>query len=80
MGCLDATSCHCAAQSLLIYTYSFAVGPVALRWMLEPIVKLIFDWQTRRRFASLRDFLSKHADEVAQWQHNRSKGVLQQDL
>jgi hypothetical protein len=55
-------------RSLLIYTYSFEVGPTALRWVLEPIVKQIFDWQTRRRFARLRDFLTSHADDVALWQ------------
>ena len=65
-------------QSLLIYTYSFAVGPAVLRWVLEPIVKVIFDWQTRRRFARLRDFLSTHADEVALWQRNRAIDAVQQ--
>jgi hypothetical protein len=64
-------------RSVLIYTYSFAVGPPALRWVFEPIVKLIFDWQTRRRFARLRDFLTAHADEVALWQRNRAKHALQ---
>lgn len=65
-------------ESLLIYTYSFAVGPAVLRWVLEPLVKVIFDWQTRRRFARLRDFLSTHADEVALWQRNRAKDAVQQ--
>lgn len=65
-------------QSLLIYTYSFEVGPTALRWVLEPVVKGIFDWQTRRRFARLRDFLALHADDVAQWQRDSAKDAIQQ--
>jgi len=70
-----ATAPH---ESLLIYTYSFAVGPPVLRWVLEPIVKVIFDWQTRRRFARLRAFLSAHADEVALWQRNRAEDAVQE--
>jgi hypothetical protein len=65
-------------QSLLIYTYSFEVGPTVLRWVLEPIVKGIFDWQTRRRFARLRDFLAVHADEVARWQVDGATEAVQQ--
>jgi hypothetical protein len=52
----------------VIYTYRFLVGPDGLRWILEPIVKWIFGWQTRRRFARLRKLLSRHADEAALWQ------------
>ena len=65
-------------QSLLIYTYSFEVGPTALRWVLEPVVKGIFAWQTRRRFARLRDFLALHADDVALWQRDSAKDAVQQ--
>lgn len=60
-------------KSLLIYTYSFQVGPTALRWVLEPIVKWVFEWQTRRRFERLQDFLALHADEVALWQKGGDK-------
>lgn len=65
-------------QSVLIYTYSFEVGPAALRWLAEPIVKGIFVWQTRRRFARLRDFLASHADEIALWQRNGAKDAAEQ--
>jgi hypothetical protein len=54
--------------SLLVYTYNFEVGPVALRWLLAPIVERIFRWQTRRRFGRLRAFLARHAGEVERWQ------------
>ncbi len=57
-----------AGRSRLIYTYTFDVGPAALRWLLEPPVALAFNWQTRRRFARLRAFLSVHAGEIERWQ------------
>lgn len=57
-------------RSVLIYTYTFDVGPRVLRWVLEPIVKLVFNWQTQRRFARLREFLADHADEVHAWQNS----------
>jgi hypothetical protein len=55
-------------ESILIYTYNFEVGPAALRWIFEPAVTWIFDWQTKRRFARLREFLSTNAYEVEAWQ------------
>ena len=66
-------------HSVMIYTYSFEVGPTALRWMFEPIVKWIFDWQTRRRFARLQAFLASHAEDVALWQRNSAKDAVEQD-
>jgi Polyketide cyclase / dehydrase and lipid transport len=59
------------STSLLIYTYSFEVGPPLFRWFLEPIVKWFFDRQTRRRFERLQRFLALHGDEVARWQKDR---------
>lgn len=61
--------------SILIYTYSFEVSPTALRWVLEPVVVWIFDWQTKRRFARLKDFLSLHASEVEVWQKLHTNAV-----
>ena len=58
-------------RSCLIYTYNFEVGPHALRWLLEPCVALVFDWQTRRRFERLRAFLVQQASEIEQWQASR---------
>ena len=55
-------------QSVLIYTYNFEVGPSALRWVIAPVVELMFNWQTRRRFARLQSFLAAHASEVERWQ------------
>lgn len=55
-------------RSWLIYTYTFEVGPPMLRWLVEPPVAWVFDWQTRRRFARLRSFIQGHAGEIEQWQ------------
>jgi hypothetical protein len=55
-------------RSLMVYTYSFEAGPPGLRWLVEPFTKLVFDWQTRKRFARMRTFLEQYADEVAVWQ------------
>lgn len=59
-------------QSLLVYTYTFEVGPSVLRWLMAPVVEWIFHRQTNRRFARLRDFLASHADEVERWQNGRA--------
>lgn len=58
-------------SSVMIYTYSFEAKPRALRWIVEPVTKWIFDWQTRQRFGRMRAFLERHADEVVQWQRSR---------
>ena len=54
--------------SVLVYTYTFEVGPPALRWLLEPLVTLIFDRETRKRFERLRRFLAAHAHDIEAWQ------------
>jgi hypothetical protein len=58
-------------QSVMIYTYSFTTGPRALRWLMEPVTRCVFDWQTRKRFARMRDFLASHRREVQTWQQQR---------
>jgi len=55
-------------QSLLIYTYTFEVGPPAWRWLLERPVQWVFNRQTKKRFARLQVFLASHAGEVEHWQ------------
>lgn len=58
-------------RSLMVYTYSFECGPRVLRWLVEPIVKRMFDRQTHRRFARMRGFLQAHAAEVIAWQREQ---------
>lgn len=60
-------------QSLLIYTYTFSTVPAFLRFIIEPVVIRIFDWQTQRRFKRLRQFLALHAEEIRQWQTQRTE-------
>lgn len=55
-------------RSLMVYTYSFQAMPSALRWLLEPVAKRLFDHQTHKRFERLRRFLEAHAGEVRAWQ------------
>jgi hypothetical protein len=55
-------------RSLMIYTYTFECRPRLLRWLVEPVTKLVFDWQTRKRFARMRAFLQAHAPQVLAWQ------------
>lgn len=43
-------------------------GKVAAATMLGPMTKLVFDWQTRKRFLRMQRFLSTHAPEVEAWQ------------
>lgn len=64
-------------QSLMVYTYSFEVGPRWMRWALEPIVEWVFVGQTRRRFARLQAFLAEHAHEVALWLRDVSPSAVQ---
>jgi hypothetical protein len=45
-----------------------------LRWLLEPVTRLLFDWQTNRRFARMRRFLQVHAGEVRAWQQGERGG------
>jgi hypothetical protein len=55
-------------QSLLIYTYTFQVGLVAMRAVMEPVVEWIFVRKTRQRFQRLAQFLAVHAADIADWQ------------
>ena len=58
-------------ESVLVYVYSFDVGPSWLAWLLEPIVNAAFSWQTRKRFGRLRQFLLTHAAQVEAWQRDQ---------
>jgi hypothetical protein len=61
-------------SSVMVYVYSFEVKPRWLRWIVEPVTKWVFDWQTRRRFERMRSFLAGHAHEVVAWQAARREG------
>ena len=59
-------------RSLMIYTYRFEAGPRGMRWLIEPLVKLIFDWQTRRHVARMQRYLRDEAPRVRAWQRQNA--------
>jgi hypothetical protein len=48
-------------QSRVTYTYQFTARPRLLRWLLEPVMSLVFRWETKKRLLALRDHFSKLA-------------------
>jgi hypothetical protein len=48
------------ASSRLTYTWSFAARPRWLAWLLEPVIGLVFQWETRKRLRALRTYLARH--------------------
>lgn len=45
-------------RSRVTYVYSFEARPRLLRFLLEPIMALLFRWETRKRLRALRDHLA----------------------
>lgn len=41
-------------ESRITYTYSFAARPRWLSWLLEPILAIVFRWETSKRLRALR--------------------------
>jgi hypothetical protein len=41
-------------RSRITYTYNFRARPRFLAWLLEPILAMVFRWETGRRLAALR--------------------------
>lgn len=64
-------------HSLLIYTYNFTVDRSPLRWVIEPVVRCLFFWETQRRLRRLQRFRAAHASEVAQWQVDQATNSVQ---
>lgn len=58
-------------QSLLIYTYTFQVGPAPFRALLDPAVDWIFTGKTNQRFQRLAQFLANRGNDIAAWQQDR---------
>ena len=58
-------------QSVLLYTYTFEVGPRYIAWIIRPFVERVFDYQTRKRFGRLRTYLTNHAQEITRWQQEQ---------
>ncbi|HEY0459283.1 MAG TPA: SRPBCC family protein [Pyrinomonadaceae bacterium] len=47
-------------QSEIIYKVNFTSSPEFLRWILHPIMRIIFVWETRKRLASLKEFFRQN--------------------
>lgn len=45
-------------RSRIVYTYNFRARPRFLAFLLEPILALVFRWETRRRLRALRQALA----------------------
>lgn len=60
-------------RSLLIYTYTFDVAPVALARVMEPVVDRYFRQATEKRFMRLQTFLEAKGQDVQVWQVNRRR-------
>jgi len=43
-------------HSEVIYKVSFTARPRSLRWMLHPLMRVVFVWETRRRLRALKNF------------------------
>ncbi len=61
------------SRSTLIYTYSLDTRPRWARWWMVPVVHLVFQYQTRKRFGRLNTFLRHHADQVRAWQKEQAQ-------
>ncbi|MGB8508976.1 MAG: SRPBCC family protein [Pyrinomonadaceae bacterium] len=48
-------------ESLITYKFHFRAKPQLLRFMLEPMMKAIFVWETRKRLRALRAYLARNA-------------------
>ena len=59
-------------RSVLIYTYTFEVGPRLIAWCIRPFVERVFEHQTRKRFGRLSTYLASHANEIKHWQQERA--------
>lgn len=55
-------------QPVVRYTATFEAGPRGLRWLVGPVVRWLFNWQTRKRFCRMQAFPAQHRGEVEAWQ------------
>lgn len=47
------------ASSRVTYTVSFTAKPRWLAWALEPVMRVVFRWETKRRLRALAAYLSR---------------------
>ena len=44
-------------ESRITYKFHFTTRPQLLRWLLDPLMELIFGWETRKRLQALKTYL-----------------------
>lgn len=50
-------------ESSLEYIYDFRTRPSWLRWLLDPLMDVVFRWETKKRLRSLREFCRRSNGE-----------------
>ena len=45
-------------ESRITYAWQFTARPRLLRWLCEPLLNVIFHWETRKRLRALKSFLA----------------------
>ena len=48
-----------AHESLITYKFQFTAKPRPLRFILEPVMRAVFVWETRKRLRALRAYLAR---------------------
>lgn len=46
-------------RSRVTYTFQFSSRPRIFRFLLDPIMQLVFTWETRKRLHALKEFLER---------------------
>lgn len=49
-----------ASESRVTYRFHFTTRPRCLRFIMEPLMRRVFAWETRRRLGALKTFLAYH--------------------
>lgn len=50
-------------QSEIIYKVNFTAKPKFLRWFLDPLMKKVFAWETKKRLTALRRYFEKNRNQ-----------------
>jgi hypothetical protein len=52
-------------SSTVEYKYNFRARPAWLRWLLHPIMTIIFRWETRKRLQALQRYFSDNPRKIS---------------
>lgn len=51
-------------NSEIVYKVNFTAKPKFLRWILHPLMKAVFIWETRKRLSSLKAFFKQNKSNL----------------